>query len=126
MKAIRFRVASRKYRSKLDFKNAYEQIRLVLKSVAKSGLITPSGTFVSRVMQQGDTNAPDTMHRVCSLMFSQVLGRFLDVFYDDVFIYSHTLELMSATSTSSSKLSGTIASSFPVPKSTFSLLASKL
>ncbi|GAA5978443.1 hypothetical protein JCM11641_007947 [Rhodosporidiobolus odoratus] len=90
MKAIRFRVASRKYRSKLDFKNAYEQIRLALESVAKSGFITPSGTFVSRVMQQGDTNVPDTMHRVCSMMFSKVLGRFLDVFYDDVFVYSHT------------------------------------
>ncbi|GAA5993948.1 hypothetical protein JCM11641_007864 [Rhodosporidiobolus odoratus] len=90
MKAVRFRVASRRYRSKLDFKNAYEQIRLALESVAKSGFITPSGTFVSRVMQQGDTNAPDTMHGVCAMMFLKSLGRFLDVFYDDVFIYSHT------------------------------------
>ncbi|GAA5984564.1 hypothetical protein JCM11641_006551 [Rhodosporidiobolus odoratus] len=73
MKAIRFRVASRKYRSKLDFKNAYEQIRLALESVAKSGFITPSGTFVSRVMQQGDTNAPDTMHRVSHIRYLDIV-----------------------------------------------------
>ncbi|GAA5994050.1 hypothetical protein JCM11641_000614 [Rhodosporidiobolus odoratus] len=30
------------------------------------------------------------MHRVCAMMFEKALGRFLDVFYDDVFIYSHT------------------------------------
>ncbi|GAA5974657.1 hypothetical protein JCM11641_007043 [Rhodosporidiobolus odoratus] len=90
MKGVRSRLAAHRYRTKLDFKNAYEQIRLTLESVAKSGFVTPSGTFVSRVMQQGDTNAPDTMHRVCAMMFEKAMGRFLDVFYDDVFIYSHT------------------------------------
>ncbi|GAA5885162.1 hypothetical protein JCM1840_005946, partial [Sporobolomyces johnsonii] len=59
-------------------------------SVPRSGFVTPSGTFVSRVMQQGDTNAPDTMHRVCSMMFERALGRFLDVFYDDVFFLSRS------------------------------------
>ncbi|GAA5980370.1 hypothetical protein JCM11641_001779 [Rhodosporidiobolus odoratus] len=90
MKGVRSRLGAHRYRTKLDFKNAYEQIRLALESVAKSGFVTPSGTFVSRVMQQGDTNAADTMHRVCAMMFEKALGRFLDVFYDDVFIYSHT------------------------------------
>ncbi|GAA5992524.1 hypothetical protein JCM11641_006980 [Rhodosporidiobolus odoratus] len=77
-------------RSKLDFKKAYEQIRLNAESVNRSGFVTKNGTFVSRVMQQGDCNAPDTMHRVCYMMFSQAIGRFLDCFYDDVFVYSHT------------------------------------
>ncbi|GAA5988190.1 hypothetical protein JCM11641_001605 [Rhodosporidiobolus odoratus] len=90
VKGVRSRLGAHRYRTKLDFKNAYEQIRLALESVAKSGFVTPSGTFVSRVMQQGDTNAPDTMHRVCAMMFEKAMGRFLDVFYDDVFIYSHT------------------------------------
>ncbi|GAA6000903.1 hypothetical protein JCM5350_003693, partial [Sporobolomyces pararoseus] len=90
MKAVRSRLASHPYRSKLDFKAAYEQIRLTEDSVAKSGFISPTGTYVSRVMQQGDRNAPDTIHRLCSLMFSRALGRFVDVFYDDVFIYSKT------------------------------------
>ncbi|GAA5972077.1 hypothetical protein JCM11641_002485 [Rhodosporidiobolus odoratus] len=90
MKGIRSRVASNMYRSKLDFKMAYEQIRLWAESVSKSGFVTPLGTYVSRVMQQGDTNAPDTMHRVCNMMFAKSVGRFLEVFYDDVFIYSQT------------------------------------
>ncbi|GAA5926219.1 hypothetical protein JCM10213_007402 [Rhodosporidiobolus nylandii] len=90
MKGICSRVAANKYRTKLDFKMAYEQIRLWADSVAKSGFVTPLGTFVSRVMQQGDCNAPDTMHRVVNMMFSKALGRFVDVFYDDVFVYSQT------------------------------------
>jgi len=90
MKAVRARLAAHRYRSKLDFKAAYEQIRLTLDSVPRSGFISPTGTYVSRVMQQGDRNAPDTIHRLCSLMFSRALGRFVDVFYDDVFIYSKT------------------------------------
>ncbi|GAA5921492.1 hypothetical protein JCM5296_002114, partial [Sporobolomyces johnsonii] len=82
MKGIRAKLASRPFRSKLDFKKAYEQIRLEPDSVPKSGFVTPTGTYVSRVLQQGDTNAPDTMHRVCNMMFSKLLGRFVDVFYD--------------------------------------------
>ncbi|GAA5974836.1 hypothetical protein JCM11641_008388 [Rhodosporidiobolus odoratus] len=41
-------------------------------------------------MQQGDTNAPETMHQVCYMMFSKAIGRFLDVIYDDVLVYSNT------------------------------------
>jgi hypothetical protein len=90
MKAIRTRLALHLFRSKLDFKGAYEQIRLTDDSVPRSGFISPTGTYVSRVMQQGDRNAPDTIHRLCTLMFSRALGRFVDVFYDDVFVYSKT------------------------------------
>ncbi|GAA5883412.1 hypothetical protein JCM1840_000196 [Sporobolomyces johnsonii] len=90
MKEVRNRVASHRYRSKLDFKQAYEQVRLEPESVPLSGFVTPNGTFVSHVMQQGDTNAPETMHRVCYMMFAKAIGRFLDVFYDDVLIYSNT------------------------------------
>ncbi|GAA5992870.1 hypothetical protein JCM11641_001368 [Rhodosporidiobolus odoratus] len=90
MKGVRSNVASAKRRTKLDFKAAYEQIRLEPESVPLSGFVTPTGTYVSRVLQQGDTNAPDTMHRVCNLMFAKLLGRGVDVFYDDVFVYSQT------------------------------------
>ncbi|GAA5994452.1 hypothetical protein JCM11641_004573 [Rhodosporidiobolus odoratus] len=90
MKGVRSNIASHKRRTKLDFKAAYEPIRLEPDSVPFSGFVTPTGTYVSRVLQQGDTNAPDTMHRVCNLMFSKLLGRGVDVFYDDVFVYSQT------------------------------------
>ncbi|GAA5985975.1 hypothetical protein JCM11641_004887, partial [Rhodosporidiobolus odoratus] len=90
MRQVRVNFAAHPVRSKLDFKKAYEQIRLNFESVDRSGFVTKNGTFVSRVMQQGDCNAPDTMHRVCYMMFSHALGRFLDCFYDDAFVYSHT------------------------------------
>ncbi|GAA5888274.1 hypothetical protein JCM16303_007255 [Sporobolomyces ruberrimus] len=90
MKDVRNRFASHKFRSKIDFKAAYEQVRLTPESVPLSGFVTPNGTFVSHVMQQGDANAPETMSRVCYMMFSKAIGRFLDCFYDDVLVYSHT------------------------------------
>ncbi|GAA5969842.1 hypothetical protein JCM11641_008057 [Rhodosporidiobolus odoratus] len=90
MRQVRLNFAAYPVRSKLGFKKAYEQIRLNLESVERSGFVTKNGTFVSRVMQQGNCNAPDTMHRVCYMMFSHAIGRFLDCFYDDVFVYSHT------------------------------------
>ncbi|GAA6001491.1 hypothetical protein JCM5350_002153, partial [Sporobolomyces pararoseus] len=90
MRQARARVAARKFRTKLDFKKAYEQIRVAEDSISKTGFVTKSGTFVSRVMQQGDCNAPDTMHRVCYMMFHEAVGRFVDVFYDDVFVYSNS------------------------------------
>ncbi|GAA5982777.1 hypothetical protein JCM11641_007785, partial [Rhodosporidiobolus odoratus] len=90
MKQTRYRVASHRRQTKLDFKGAYEQVRLNTASVPLSGFVTPNGTVISHVMQQGDTNAPETMHRVCYMMFSKAIGRFLDVFYDDVLVYSNT------------------------------------
>ena len=90
MMEVRNRLAAHRFRSKIDFKQAYEQIRIAEDSVPFSGFVTPNGTFVSRVMQQGDSNAPETMHRVCEMMFREVLGRFLDAFYDDILVYSQT------------------------------------
>ncbi|GAA5988700.1 hypothetical protein JCM11641_006509 [Rhodosporidiobolus odoratus] len=90
MKQTRYRVASYRRRSKIDFKGAYEQVRLNPDSVPLSGFVTPNGIFVSHVMQQGDTNAPETMHRVCYMMFGKAVGRFLEVFYNDVLVYSNT------------------------------------
>ncbi|GAA6055438.1 hypothetical protein JCM3770_006994 [Rhodotorula araucariae] len=90
MGLIRRRLASYKYRSKLDFKAAYEQVCLEDESVPFSGFVTTKGTFVLRVMQQGHRNAPETMHRVCYMMFQKGLSRFLDVSYDDVFVYLMT------------------------------------
>jgi hypothetical protein len=90
MRSICSTVASHRYRSKLDFKNAFKQIRVIPEDVKHTGIATTLGTFVSHVMQQGDDNAPDTMHRVCYMMFRKCIGCLLDVFYDNVFVYSNT------------------------------------
>jgi hypothetical protein len=90
MRSVRADLAAQKFRSKQDFKKAYEQIRLALESVEKSGFVTQNGLMLSRVMQQGDCDAPDTMHRVCNMMFAKSMGSFVETFYDDVFVFSHT------------------------------------
>ncbi|GAA5843670.1 hypothetical protein JCM11251_006402 [Rhodosporidiobolus azoricus] len=58
MKGTCTRVASNKVRSKVDMKAAYEQVRLDPDSVANSGFITPSGTFVSLALRAGSTTVP--------------------------------------------------------------------
>ena len=49
---------------------------------------TAEGTMVSLVMQQGDCNAGSTYQ---SLM-NPYMGKFMDVYFDDIGIYSVTLE----------------------------------
>jgi hypothetical protein len=90
MRSMRVTVASHPYRSQLDFKAAFEQVRVVTDHVSRTGFATPLGTFLSNVMQFGDCNAPDTMHRLCYTMFRRYIGRFLEGFYDDWFVFSHT------------------------------------
>ena len=90
MRSVRADVASAPFRSQVDFKAAFEQVRVAVEDVSKTGFTTPSGTFISRIMQMGDCNAPDTMNRVTYMMFRHYLGRFLAVFFDDAHVYSHS------------------------------------
>lgn len=86
------RVARGKYRSILDGKDAYEQIRIVPEHVERTAVTTPDGNMVSNVIQQGDCNAPATYQALMNHIFLPYLGRFLDVYLDDIMIYSDTLE----------------------------------
>ena len=84
------RVASARYRSLLDLKNAYEQIRIIPEHVERSAVTTPDGNMVSLVVQIGDCNAPATYQALMNHLFSSYIGRFLDVYLDDIIIYSDT------------------------------------
>jgi len=89
---IREDVARKKYRSKIDLSDAYEQVRIVDKDVPKTAFNTVIGTFFSRVMQQGDCNAPSTFQRLMTHLFRDIIGIFIHVYLDDLFIYSDTIE----------------------------------
>ena len=89
---IRMDVARAKYRSKIDLSDAYEQIRIVAEDIWKTAFSTPFGTFVSEVMQQGDTNAPSTFQRLMTTIFREFIGRFVHVYLDDIFVFSDTIE----------------------------------
>ena len=48
--------------------------------------------MVSLVLQMGDCNAPATYQALMNYIFSPYLNRFLDVYLDDIIIYSDTLK----------------------------------
>jgi hypothetical protein len=92
MEAILRRVARCKFRSLIDGQDAYEQIRVVPEHVERTAMSTPDGNMVSLVLQQGDCNAPATYQSLMNFLFSEYLGVFMDVYLDDIVIYSNTLK----------------------------------
>ena len=89
---IRNDMARVAYHSKLDMSKAYEQIRIVLEHVHKTAFTTVLGTFRSQVMQMGDCNTPSTFQRLMTAIFQDCISRFIHVYLDDIFIYSHSIE----------------------------------
>src|SRR3977135_4023995 len=90
--AIRHDVARAKFHSKLDMSEAYEQIRVKPEHMPRTAFATIFGTFESRVMQMGDSNAPSTFQRLMTSIFRDFVGRFVHVYLDDIFIYSRSIE----------------------------------
>lgn len=86
------RVASKPYRSLIDLKDAYEQVRIEPGDVWKTAFNTPNGNMVSHVIQIGDCNAPATFQSLMNHIFSSYIGKFMDAYLDDIVIYSDTLE----------------------------------
>ena len=92
MEGMLRRTASKQFRTALDLKNAYEQIRIIPEHVIRSSVTTPDGNMVSQVAQQGDCDAPATYQALMNHLFSAYIGRFMDVYLDDIVIYSDCLE----------------------------------
>ena len=63
------RVTSKKYKSLIDSKDAYEQIRIIPEHVNKLIFNTPDGTIVSEVMQLGDCNSRATYQALMNHIF---------------------------------------------------------
>ncbi|KAJ3013108.1 hypothetical protein NUW54_g1685 [Trametes sanguinea] len=85
-------VVKHKYRSIIDGKDAYEQIRVIPEHVDRTLFTTPDGTMVSLVLQQGDINGPMTYQMVMNHIFAPYIGVFMDVYLDDIVIYSDTIK----------------------------------
>ncbi len=86
------RVACAKYFSLMDSSDAYEQVHVVPEHVPRTTVLTPDGNMVSLVMQQGDCNAPATFQAIMNHIFSPYIGCFMDMYLDDLIVYSDTLE----------------------------------
>jgi len=66
-----------RYRSKIDFSDAYFQTRVEPEDVWKNSFKWPFGGFVSEVMLQGDMNAPGTFMHIMSDLMADFLGKFV-------------------------------------------------
>ena len=82
MEGMLRRTASKSFRTALDLKDTYEQIRIVPEHVGRSVVTTPDGNMVSQVVQRGDCNAPATYQALMNFLFSSYIGRFMDIYLD--------------------------------------------
>ena len=52
----------------------------------------PDGNMMSTVIQIGDCNAPLTYQALMNYLFSNYIRQWMDVYLDDIVVYSNTLE----------------------------------
>jgi hypothetical protein len=78
--------------SKIDLRSGYHQLRIKEDDIPKTTFKTRFGHYKFTILLFGLTNAPGVFMSLMNGVFREYLDKFIQVFIDDILIYSRTTE----------------------------------